>query len=265
MIDLEKFNKSIKTIVPILNGKFKYNGKKYNCNSNDSGWFNVEIKGNDCINKEPFFMLNKLNFKIIQGYILNNQFIFKNFDEGRRRVGKEIMTDIYFNFCPSFSSIIAVIWEDGKLYYFSPNYRDSFIYKIKSIMENNEDIKDVKGLIPELRTLCLFYELEKQRLEELKAEKEVEKLKQTLHGRLILSFRRVGAQLIKYSISGNRIIVDWKIGRQEFNSILNKDTFKILECGFCCSGDDKRHNIHSMVILAKDYEEDGLIYKTRER
>lgn len=48
------------------------------------------------------------------------------------------MTDIYFNTCPSFSSVIAVIWEDNKLYYYLPNYRDSFIYTVKMIIENND-------------------------------------------------------------------------------------------------------------------------------
>lgn len=263
MIDFDDFNKPIKTIVPILNGKFKYNGKQYNCNCFDSGWFTVEIQGNNSrIIEEAIFY--DCNFDTIQGYIFNEQFIFFNFDVGLRKTGKEIMTDIYFNSCPSFSSIIAIIWEDGKLYYFKPNYRDSFIYDVKNIMENNEEIKSLKGLTPELRTLCLFYELEKQKLEELKAEKENEKLKKTLHVRLVLAFKRVNAELLQYSISGKRIIIDWRIGRQEFNSVLNKKDFCVIEAGYCMSGEDKRHNIHSMVLLAKDYDKDDLIYKTRE-
>jgi hypothetical protein len=265
IVDFEKFNKPIKTIVPILNGKFKYNGKRYNCNNNNSGWFYVELQGNECIDKSPVFMMDKLDFNFIKGYVFNEQFIFQSFEVGKRKTGKEVVTDIYLNTSPSFSSIIAVIWEDSKLYYFAPNYKDSFIYTVKNTVESNGDVKTLKGLTPELRTLCLFCELEKQRLEELKAEQEAEKLKKTLHGRLILAFRRTGAELLKYSTSGNRIIVDWKIGEQGFNSVINKDDFKVLECGYCCSGDDKRHNIHSMVNLAKDYDEQNLIYKTRER
>lgn len=265
IVDFEKFNKSIQVIVPVLKGNFKYKGKRYNCNSFDSGWFNVKIKGNDSkiIDNVVFSEYNNFNF--IKGYVFNEQFIFQSFEVGIRKIGREVMTDIYLNKCPSFSSIIGVIWEDGKIYFYSPNYKDSFIYTVKSIIENDGNIKSLKGLTPELRTLCLFYELEKQRLEELKAEEEIEKLKKTLYGRLVLSFKRTGAELIKYSISGSRIIVDWRIGRQGFNSVLDKNTFRVLECGYCCSNDDRRHNIHSMVNLAKDYDEQNLIYKTRER
>jgi len=265
LINLEKYANVINTIVPIISGTFKYKGKKYNISFSESGWYEVEIKGNDCRKISQTVMIDyKEKLNTIRGYVFNEQFIFQNFDVGKRRTGREIMTDIYLNMCPSFSSIIAVIWEDGKLYYYQPNYRDSFIYTVKNIIESDGDIKGLKGLTPELRTLCLFYELEKQQLEELKAEQEAEKLRKTMHGRLILAFRRVGAELIQYSITGNRIIADWRIGRQEFNSVIDSETFRVLEAGYCMSGQDFKHNIHSLVLLAKDYDKDGLIYKTRE-
>ena len=263
IIDLNKFNNPMEAIVPILNGKFKYEGKIYYGNNSESGWFKVRLQGNTYEKTDSF--ISKKDFNLIQGYIFNNKFIFQNFDVGKRKTGKEVMTDIYFNICPSFSSVIAVIWEDGKLYYYLPNYRDSFIYTVKMIIEDNGDIKKLRGLTPELRTLCLFYELEKQRLEELKIEQETEKLKKSLEGRLVLAFKRVGAELLRYSITGNRIVVDWKINKQKFNSVINKNNFSVIEAGYCLSGDDKHHNIHSIVMLAKDYDEQNLIYKTRER
>lgn len=265
-IDFKKFVKPVKVIVPILRGSFKYNGKEYKVNSSDSGWFEVELQGNKATILNPAIVSSyKKDFNLIRGYVFNEQFIFWNFDVGKRKTNKEVMTDIYFNTCPSFSSVIVVIWEDGKLYYYEPNYKDSFIYTVKNTVESGEEYKDLKGLTPELRTLCLFYELNKQRLEEFKTEQEAEKLRQTLHGRLILSFRRTGAELLRYSISGNRIVVDWKIGNQEFNSVLNKDTFRVIEAGYCCSGEDTLHSVHSLVILADDYQKEGLIYKTRDR
>jgi hypothetical protein len=261
-IDFDKLASSQITTVPILQGSFKYKGKRYSSEERASGWYDVEITGNNYKVLSPQYVPEEVD--LIRGYVFENQFVFQNFNVGKRKTGKEVMTDIHFNTCDSFTSIFARLWEDGQLYYHSPNYTDSFIYSVKEAMDKKEEIRNLKGLTPELRTLCLFHELELQRMEEAKAEQEAEKLRQTLHGRLILSFRRVGAELIKYSTKGNRIIVDWSIGEQEFNSVLDKDTFRVIEAGYCMSGDDRRHNIHSMVVLAKDYDERGKIYKTRD-
>ena len=212
------------------------------------------------------------NYKTIVGYTYNNKFIPGNFDVGLRHAGIEIMTDLWLNTAPTFSSVEAIIWEDKNLYYCRPRYSDMFIHEVKNIYDNPGNIKisNVRGMTPELKTLYLFHDIERIRIKEL-AEKvrkaqEFEEFKKTLQGRLMVNFARVGATILNYSISGNRITVDWRLdvtGRK-FNSVIEADSLRIIEAGFCLSGHDKEHSVTSIVKLAEVYEEDNLIYKTRD-
>jgi hypothetical protein len=49
----------------------------------------------------------------------------------------------------------------------------------------------------------------------------------------------------------------------KYNSVLDSQTFMVLEAGYCMSNDDKRHNITSMVKTAEEYEQKDLTYITR--
>ena len=79
------------------------------------------------------------------------------------------------------------------------------------------------------------------------------------------SFELAGAEMLNYSITGKRIIIDWQIkgGGYKYNSVIDIDTFNVIEAGYCMSGDDKKHNITSMIKTAEIYEEDRLTYITR--
>ena len=79
------------------------------------------------------------------------------------------------------------------------------------------------------------------------------------------SFELAGAEMLNYSITGKRIIIDWQIkgGGYKYNSVIDTDTFKVIEAGYCMSGADKRFNVIGLIKTAEEYEENGLIYITR--
>jgi len=267
-INLDQFCDSFEVYVPVIDGRFRYKRKLYLVRNVEPGWYKVKITENDVDIIESILPeVIPFKFKTIKGYVYNNKLLFFNFEVGTRKLKKDVMIDLLFNQAENFSSIEAIIWEDGRVFYYRPNYNDILIYEVRRYIENNLDLKTFKGATPELKMLALFDILEKQRLEEdrkkAKDKEEKERWKQSFQGRLIYSFERVGAVLHKYSITGNRLIADWSVDGQSFNSVIEVNTFRVIEAGYCMSGDDKRHNIHSMVVLAKDYEDRDLIYKTR--
>ena len=263
----------VKVVVPIIGNKFQYHRKKYTVNHVENGWYRVSLRGNNAtVLEDVMIELEVLSsHKTIAGYTYNNKFIPANFDVGRRHAGIEIMTDLFLNHAPTFSSVEAIIWEDKNIYYYRPRYSDLFIHEIKNIYDNskNTKISNVRGITPELKTLYLFHDIERIKVKELaekvKKAQELEEFKKTLQGRLMVNFARVGATILNYSISGNRVTIDWKLDAtgRNFNSVIEADSLRVIEAGYCMSGRDKDHSVTSMVKLAEVYEEDDLIYKTR--
>jgi len=278
MIDLTKFTEERVVAVPIVNNSFQFMRKIYSVQEPVSdGWYNVSIKGNSAtaglplfIESDPDFMeFARKNKLLIKGYTYNNNIIFQNFDVAKRKSGIDVMAPLYLNNAPSFSAIEAVFWEDKKLYYFRMNYSDAVVYQANMAFLGSTDISQIKGVTPEVKTLYLFHSIESQRIKEeqekVKRAKELEEFKNTIQGRLLLAFGRAGATILRYSVSGRRITVDWQLEGyvHKYNSVIEADTFRVIEAGYCMSGDDKKHSVSSMVVLAKDYEEDGLIHITR--
>ena len=279
MIDFSKFDTEITFIAPVFQGHCQYNRKKYTIDARDD-WYKITARGNNVTNYEPAIieMEDFSQKNIIKGYTYNNNIVFQNFDVAKRKAGKYVMSTLQFNRSETFSSIEAILWEDKNIYYYRPNYTDILIYEIKNAFESNEEISTIKGITPELKTLYLFHDIERQQLQELQRkieeeqlkkerEEELEQYKQTLQGKLVTTFTRAGAQIIRYSINNrnNTIVVDWKLINTgtEFNSVIELETFHVVEAGYCMTGQDNLHSAQSMVVLAQDYDEQGLIYKTR--
>jgi len=269
-LDLTKFAKPKQVIVPILDGAFQLDKKHYKINCDD-GWHLIEITGNNAHAKGLAIALptDEQKFTYVSGYTHNNTILFQNFDAAKRKWGVNLTAPLEFNMSPTFEAIKAIYWEDGRFYWVEPNYGNISILDIKAAYDQELPITDLKGITPEIRTLYLFHALERDQLKRMLAEKvakeEHEKRLKDIPYRLKVTFENAGATLLNYSLSGKRIIVDWKINnqRQHYNSVIDADSFKLLECGFCMSGDDRRHNITSMVKTAEEYEERGLTYITR--
>lgn len=287
MIDLNKFIKSVYAEVPIIKNNFIYNRKKYTVNNVDDGWYGVTLQNNNATIVESIVpeVTLKIDKKyIIKGYTYHNSLLFFNFNEGKKRTGWEIMAPLRLNTQSTFSSIDAIKWEDGFLYFYRPSYTDSNIFELKNMFDNSESIKDKKGLTPEQKSLYLFHLVEQEQqkalIKRLEEERLIEEKKQqfktafdqeqqrkaresvSIEEGLINSFAAVGAKIIKFQIRQDRIHVNWLINEdEEFSSIVDKNTYRIIEAGFCMSGDDRRHNVKSMVITAKDYIDRDVLHK----
>jgi len=269
MLNLEKFISEIKVVVPVRNKRFQYNRKIYSVSSSD-GWKEATIQGNTVLDAQDIFIENYDIKNTIKGYTYGDKIIFQNFDVAKRKINQDFMTPLYFCNVPTFYPIEAIIWEDQNLYFYKQNYKDILTFEIANNL--NEDgtgpLDRIKGVTPELKTLFLFHSIEKQNQKKLIQEAErkgkEEEFKKSLPGRLYLSFAQVGAELLNYTIERNRIIVDWQMkGHRKFNSVIDANTFKIIEAGYCLSGGDTKLNITSMVLTAEEYEEKRLIHITR--
>lgn len=269
-LDLSKLAQPKRIVVPILNKCFNYYKKRYEIAAED-GWALVQTEGNNAsyLSQATSEDIITSGIDIARGYTHQNSIIFQNFDTAKRKWEQQISAPLHFNNSLTFEAILAAAWEDGKFYWIEPNYNDITIYDIKNAYDADLSLDKIKGATPETRTLYLFHEIERQHIRKLLAEdaakKEHEKRLQDIPYRIKTSFERAGAILISYSISGKRIVVDWTIQgqRHNYNSVIDADTWKILEAGYCMSNDDRRHNITSLVKTAEEYAEKGLTYITR--
>lgn len=272
MLDFDKIAEPRRVVVPVLNRSFVFEKKRYRAISED-GWRLVEIQNNqsrvldNAIGADSFAYSE--SGESVRGYTNNNAFVFQNFDVAKRKWGFEIFAPLRFNQSPSFEAIKAIVWEDKQVYWSEPDYSDTKLFQFKDLLEKEQDLSGQKEVTPEIRTLFLFHALEranlKKLLEETTRKEEYDQLMSTIPGRLKVTLNRVDADLVGYSLSGNRLVVDWKIrgSGYQYNSVLDSQTLRVLEAGYCLSGHDKDHNLTSIVKLADDYEERNLVHITR--
>jgi hypothetical protein len=276
MINLESLAKPKIILVPIMGNSFQYHKKKYQIETPD-GWWLVSISGNKAEPVESFTWLDEnilpdcenKKFEFVKGYTYNNQFVFQNFDAAKRLYGLGLTTPLHFNMVDTFWAIKVVAWEAGHFFYAMPNYTDTKVVEAKMAYDNDENLDNLKGITPEIRTLYLFHSLEREQLRELLRqemvkEKHEKRMKETPY-RLKTILERAGAKLINYTTSGNRIIIDWQLndGSFSYNSVIDSKTWMVMEAGYCLSGGDKKLNLTSMAQTAKEYEERDVIFITR--
>jgi hypothetical protein len=259
-LDLEALAKPKQFIVPVRGGAFLLDNKPYRIKADD-GWWIVEIKNNRVKAIEQANADDTLSARSIYGFTHHNQIIFQNFDVARRKFGLGLQSPLHFNQSQTFEAIRAVVWEDGEVYWAEPNYAEVNIFNLKDLLEDDQTLEGVKGITPELRTVFLNHALEKeaikQALEAAKRKEDHERMMRDIPYRLQHTFQRAGAEMVNFSISGKRIIVDWKEQGSDtrYNSVIDAETWMVIEAGYCMSGDDKRHNISSMVKTAQIYQE----------
>ena len=270
-IDLSKYAQDVQAVVPVIDNKFVYKYKKYKTKPVVDGWHKVEILGNkvEIIDEDTI-----VSYKTVSGFTYNNMFVWQNFDVAKRR-GRGISEKLEFNNAETFTPVKAVAWEDNRIYYTDVSYSEFLVYQAKDAFEAEQPLPD-KYITPEVRALYLFHTIERDNVRaeialqkelaaEAEAEKERERRKNDIPYRLQDSFGKAGAELLNYSLSRGRIIVDWKLpgSSYTYNTVIDQHTWMVVEAGYCMSGDDRRHNITSVVKTAEIYEGDGLIYKTR--
>jgi len=272
LIDFAELARPKEHVVPVLNRSFVLHKKRYTVDTED-GWTLVCVENNRAVCLGPYVWERVKD--PAYGYTLARQLVFANGDVAKRKWGLPLSVPLHFNVQDTFSSVRVIIWEDGKAYYVEPNYSDLLIYDVKSAYDEECHLP-CKGVTPELRTLFLFHLLERERIRaileevrqtaaaEVAAAQHRERTSQ-LPFRLSLMFERAGATVSNFTVNADSIVVDWQVpgSSYKYNTVLDARTLKVREAGYCMSNDDKRHNITSLVLTAKDYDEDGLIHLTR--
>lgn len=276
MLNFEALAKSKTVLVPIMANGFQYHKKKYQLEADD-GWWLVSVKGNNAELVEPFTWLDEFmppdcdnkKFQFVKGYTYNNQLVFQNFDAAKRSFDLGMTGTLHFNRVDTFWAVKCVVWETGHFFYAMPNYSDTKVLEVKIAYDNEEDISLIKGVTPELRSLYLFHTLEREQLRELLRQETVKeehekRMKETPY-RLKTILERAGAKLLNYSTSGNRIVIDWQVneGNYKYNSVIDSQTWMVVEAGYCLSGGDKKLNLTSLVQTADEYEDREVIFITR--
>ena len=263
-------------LVPVSKNSFQYHKKKYTVEATD-GWWVVSLQGNKAIALESYVWIDETTsgvicenkkFNWVNGYTYGNQILFKNFDVAKR-LGLNLIASLHFNCVDTFSPIKAIVWETGQLFYACVNYADSGISFVKMAYDNEELLDGVKGVTPELRTLYLFHALERDQLREMLRQKvakeDHERKMKEIPYRLKVTLERAGARLLGYSTSGNRLVVDWEVanGSYKYNSVIDANTWMVVEAGFCLSGGDKKLNVTALAKTAEEYEERKVTFITR--
>jgi len=274
-LDFAKLARAFTVTVPVLGNSFTLNKKKYTTSSLEDGWWKVEIEGNKATGLETHYWVD-LPKGSITGYTYSNHLLFSSFDMAKRKFGAQVKAPLHYNEAETFTPVRALHWEDGRFYSIGVWYEDSKCIEVKQVFDAEGNLSELKGVTPEVRTLYLFHDLERQQLRALLAAQEAEARRveeATEHQRRMAdigyrlrhTLEQVGARLINFSRSGQRLVVDWQLvdGDYRYNSVLDAESLRTLEAGFCMSGADRQHSATSMVLLAEDYEQRGVTYITR--
>ena len=277
-IDLTKFSEPVEVIVPIINGEGVYRRRKIKAKNGNGFYYisfgdGIDILG-EAVGPKVDEMLTLL--PVFRGISYGNSLIPLNFATAKF-LGYSETNPCYFMNCDLGMIIKTRVWEDGKLFFESVDWGSSnqiLMVEVKRRANEGIPLEELKGVTPEMRYFYLLVSLDKQRFKEWqeidklnlsKAEKEkrIEEFKKTFSGRLQKAVEDAGGKLVRFTQRGNNVDIVWKVGGQTLKSVANQD-FRILELGYCTNSHDKDHSISSAVLLAKQFQDDGLLYITRQ-
>jgi len=285
MIDLSRFNKKEIATVPVISGSTQFRKRKifFRLESKYKpidGWYRVELS--DCIgfpkNADEIDIKKALGkLPSIQGYSFGDEVVPLHFDSAGFKYGLSESIPVHFMKAPLWSISKIRRWESGDWLFDSLDAKADIcpLLEVRKRFEKDQDIKDLKGITPELRYYFIIMrfqknglrqiaDLEKLKLTKQEREKRLKDFQNTLSGRLEKTIADAGGHLDMFKRRGEDLIVDWSVGGQKFNSLIRADSLKIRELGYCASGEDRRHSMTSAVLLAQEYQKDGSIYITRE-
>lgn len=282
MLELSKFIKKEIVIVPIINGEGRVNGRKIKLNTKESGWLKLEL------GDEIRFISKASPYEIIKNtlrqdkkiyktmvYVLGTEGVAYSFDEFYKRGLSEVV-EINFIEAPLYSVALIIQWEDKRFYYVDTviTKNNKIIKEVKDRFSLIKDIKDVKGVTPELRYYFLLTNLQRDSFENLESlekmslsreekEKRYKKINNAFPIRLKAAIQKAGGVYISHKNFGHGFEVEWTVGGQKIISRM-RDDMRIINAGFCLSGEDKKHSISSIINLAKVFQKDKPLYITRE-
>ena len=161
---------------------------------------------------------------------------------------------------------VEILKIKDEYYYFQTLITQNayMLMDVKSVLEEMEEkkeivkdaIQNIKGVNPESRIVysLLFFDLA-QEIEKNKVKEPEEYFDYV--------FDKCNATVSSVKIKATGYEVVWNCLGYSINSFFSKD-YKVLEAGFCVSGEDTKHSVSSLANLLQDYEREGsYIYKTR--
>jgi len=272
-INLNKFSESKSAIIPIINGRGKYQGRRIQVDAQDD-WYKFKLRDGVSINRratdiEILEACKKL--KVISGYVFGQEIVPLHFNMLN---GEAETARVHFLEGSIWDIVQAVRWEDGNYFYNGLDYSFSLenFLETKNRFENNLSLEGVKNVTPELRFYFVLLSLERdnfrevERLESLslledKKIEAVKKFQESLASRLETTITDAGGHLVRFHRQGQDIVVIWSVDGKQYNSLIrNNLDFRAREVGFCCSGADKQHTLGSAINLVQDYNRRGDYY-----
>lgn len=296
VIDFSRFVKDKIIVAPVIDGWGKFEGRKFDFPNTKDGWYQITLGNISKIERpaSPLEVYKTLkNKKHYLVFAYGDEGIPINFDNFKQ-LGLGETVRVNFFTLPLFSVGKVVLWDDGRFVYFDvenrihheilgtlrqslePATKESSVGKGKKVDDGGRLWSRLKGITPEMGYYTLLVNLTTQAFREVEKldklvlspeekEKRVKQFANTLEGRLKKIIEDSGGEFIDYKQSrGKSLLVTWKIGDQTVKSQIEGDTFQIISAGFCLSGDDRRHNISSLPLLAREFQKDLPLYITRE-
>jgi len=281
-IDLEKFNQEVEEIVPIVNGWGRINSRRLDLRLED-GWYKLSL-GNSVrvIKKASPLEVNRAlkDKKKLMVYSLGDEGVPINFVNFKEHGFSESM-HINFMFAQPFDVSEVVLWEDERFYFYGINqkYERELIKGVKEAFRQNIILPDLRGVTPEIRYAFMLGHLQRESYSKVtqilgggklgglsgdNRRRIQQELKKDLGNVIRDSISKAGGTFVRLlKLSKDKYDVEWKVGGQTIKSIIKTD-MRIVDAGFCLSGDDKKHSLNSIVNLAKDFQKDRPLYIERE-
>ena len=276
MINLTRFTKETRQILPIVDGWGQIQSRKFTCRCSD-GWYLATI-GNEVKIERKATQLEIYKTlkdrKTYQVYALGKEGIPVNFDGFKRRGWSESIK-VNFLDLPIFSIASIICWDDKRYYFYQESIGKSnrIIQEVKRAFEGGLDLSKVRGVTPEIRYYYILSNLQRESvrfvadlsrfaISESERNKRINDFQRSFVGSLVRVITESGATYKRHTKRGDGYLVEWEINGSTIKSIIHDD-LRILDAGFCLSGDDELHTMNSIIHLARLFQEESFLNITR--
>ncbi len=276
-ISLERFAEKKDAVLPIISGWGNFHGRIINTNVED-GWYKFTLAEDAvCERRATLLEVERAldSRRTLLGYVYGDEVVPINFQNLFARGYGETIKIWFLNQEP-WNAIKFAQWDDKRFYYVGVDYTyHGRLSHLRQLFETEQTLLDEKGITPEEKYLFLLFSLERntwRHLEELEAlklserekKKRAEEFKLNFSERIQEAIEHAGGRFVSATRqTNNQYLVTWKTGRQVVRSVVHED-LRIEHAGFCLSGHDSEHTLHSIIGLAKIYQrEEGSLYITR--
>ena len=267
-------------IAPIVRGKFSSpDGKMFDiADPSVQGWYLVTTDGDVIEISDPDMIAMheyKPSLGRTIGYTCGNWMVPRSFQQAQDVHGLTESSHILMNEAPGWQIVECVVWGKERAIIFDrmiPGPDFDVMVEMKGRLDEGRGIADMKDLPLELRYLYILqflaeknqmYSAKVSDIENKKKAEESTKAYEDLVGERIKdAVEGVGGFLVTLHGSNGNLVVDWKIGKVEYRSLIDR-AFSSSELGYCIPAEGRRGSMDGTVQFLRDFNEAGLIYKRR--